>query len=86
MVVKYGDLYRHISCLKKKKKKKKKKRRKKRKDNYLLSTCDKLPQEKLHLKFCKYILGVSSRNFKFPEQRILLAGVKQVVIHSFYKF
>ena len=23
--------------------------------------CDKLSQEKLHLKFCKYILGVSSR-------------------------
>ena len=23
--------------------------------------CDKLPQEKLHLKFCKYSLGVSSR-------------------------
>ena len=29
--------------------------------NYLLSMCDKLPQEKLHSKFCKYILGVSSR-------------------------
>ena len=30
-------------------------------DNYLLNMYDKLPQEKLHLKFCKYILGVSSK-------------------------
>ena len=30
-------------------------------DNYLLNMYDKLPQEKLHLKFCKYILRVSSK-------------------------
>ena len=30
-------------------------------DNYLLNMYDKLPQEMLHLKFCKYILGVSSK-------------------------
>ena len=30
-------------------------------DNYFLNMCDKLPQEKLHLKFCKYMLGVNSK-------------------------
>ena len=39
MVVKYGNLYHHISCLQK----------------------GQLPQEKLRLKFCKYILGFNSR-------------------------
>ena len=30
-------------------------------DNYFLNMCDKLPQEKLHLIFCKYQVGVSSK-------------------------
>ena len=30
-------------------------------DNYCLNMFDKLQQEKLHLKFCKYILGISSK-------------------------
>ena len=31
------------------------------KKDYLFNMCDKLPQEKLHLKFCKYLLGVNSK-------------------------
>ncbi|MCG8046148.1 MAG: reverse transcriptase domain-containing protein [Candidatus Thiodiazotropha endolucinida] len=31
------------------------------KKDYLFNMCDKLQQEKLHLKFCKYLLGVNSK-------------------------
>ena len=47
MVQIYGDLFHPKKKLSKQ-------------DNYFLNMCDKLPEEKLHLKFCKYILGVSS--------------------------
>ena len=47
MVEKYGDLFHPKKLLSKQ-------------ENYFLNMCDKLPQVKLHLKFCKYILGVSS--------------------------
>lgn len=47
--------------------------------------CDKLPQEKLHLKFCKYILGVSSKAtnllIRYPLLIQILANMFKYLIH-----
>ena len=59
-------------------------------DNYFLDMCDKLPQEKMHLKFCKYILGVSSKattlavcveTGRYPILIQILANIFKYLIH-----
>ena len=59
-------------------------------DKFFLNMCVKLPQEKLHLKFCKYILGVSSKattlavrgeTGRYPILIKILANMFKYLIH-----
>ena len=48
-------------------------------DSYFLTACEKLPQEKLHLKFCKYIYFLSACE-KLPQEKLHLKIGKYIQV------